>query len=203
MTFESSLAFIAAMIVFAASPGPGNFAVIAQAISKGSRSAFALLTGITFGDLTYLLGAFYGLGYIASELELVFIFIKYAGALYLLWMAYQAFTSPVEGADLTQVKAKTGRTLITGFTISISNPKVIVFYLAFLPTFLDLKAATSTDIFLVMALTVLVIYGVIGFYIISAAKLRTKLNQPLARRWFNRISGGMLTAAGIAVVTRS
>ncbi len=201
MSFETSIAFIIAMAIFAGSPGPGTFAVFAHAMSRGKISAFALLTGITLGDIIYLVGAVYGLGVLATELGSVFTFIRYAGAAYLIWMGYQAWTSN-DAADNVSTNNKKGKAIFAGFTISISNPKVMIFYLAFLPTFIDLKTVTHTDIAILAIITITVIYAVLGSYILAANKLRNKLNQPRAKRWFNRITGGLLFSAGLAVAAR-
>ncbi len=201
MSFETSIAFVIAMAIFAGSPGPGTFAVFAQALSRGRASAFALLTGITFGDIIYLVGAVYGLGVLATELGTIFTYIRYAGAVYLIWMGYQAWTSDA-ATDEVPTDSKKGKAIFAGFTISISNPKVMIFYLAFLPTFIDLKTVTHTDIAILAIITVTVIYAVLGSYILAANELRDKLNQPKAKRWFNRITGGLLFSAGLAVAAR-
>lgn len=201
MSIETIIAYSIAITMFAASPGPGVFAVIAQSIARGTAPAFALLTGIIFGDIAYLVAAAAGLGLLAAKMGTMFVLIKYMGAAYLIWLGWQAWHHK---ADIANSPAKaTKRSLVGGFAISISNPKVMVFYFAFLPPFLDLTTITITDIALLASITTLVSYVVLGVYILGAAKLRTVITKPRPQKWLARFSGTVMAGAGVLVATRN
>lgn len=207
MSLETLLAYAIASAIFAASPGPGVFATIAQAMSRGTGPAFALLTGLILGDLVYLAGAAYGLGVAAQQMGDLFFVVRLLGAGYLIWLGYRSWTQhydlgPDEIGEGRPVPRKS-RSLAGGFAISISNPKVVVFYLAFLPTFIDLKTVGHVEIALLAGLTALMSYLVLGVYIWGARVLAVAFERPNVRRRFDRVAGAMLMGAGVAVAVRS
>lgn len=204
MSGETILAYALAMALFAAVPGPGVFAVVAQAMARGTFAAFALLTGIILGDIAFLLAAATGLGLLAAQLGELFLIVKLAGAAYLVWLGWQSWKAGTQPAATPETKDSSRKwSLMGGFAISISNPKVMIFYLAFLPPFLDLTTATAADIALLASITTAVTYVVLGFYILSAAKLRSTIAQPRAQKWLNRFSGTVMAGAGILVAARN
>jgi len=200
MSAEIIVAYTIALTFLAASPGPGVIAVIAQAITRGPISAFLMLTGLIIGDTMYLIAAAAGLGLLASKMGAFFIAVKYAGAAYLLWLAWKSWHNK---KPTTSNKGQSHRhSLAGGIAISLSNPKVIVFYLAFLPTFLDLTAITAADIAILALITTFVSYIVLGIYIVGAAKLRQTISKPQPQKWFNRLSATMMASAGFVVAAR-
>jgi threonine/homoserine/homoserine lactone efflux protein len=201
MTAESTFIYAFAMALFVAAPGPGVFAVIALAISKGPRPAFVMLTGIILGDISFLIAAAAGLGLLAAKMGVLFTAFKYLGAAYLIWLGWKCWTSKITA--MPENKGRARYTLLAGFAIPISNPKVMVFYLAFLPPFLDLTKVTASDIGLLASITAVITYTILGTYIFGAAKLRSKISKPTPQKWFSRISGSIMAAAGVLVASRS
>jgi threonine/homoserine/homoserine lactone efflux protein len=207
MSVETIITYCLAMTLFAAAPGPGVFAVIAQSITRGIAPAFIMLSGIIIGDIAYLVAAAAGLGLLAKQMGTLFILVKFIGGAYLIWLAWQSWHAKIaspETSSETKLAQKPARfSLLGGFAISISNPKVIVFYLAFLPPFIDLSKATSSDIAMLAVITAAVLYIIMGAYILGAAKLRRTISKPTPQKWFNRLSATMMAGAGIIVATRS
>ncbi len=207
MSIETIITYCLAMMLFAAAPGPGVFAVISQSLTRGMAPAFAMLTGIIVGDIAYLLAAAAGLGLIAKQMGALFIIVKFIGGAYLIWLAWQSWhtkiVNPSSKSKPDTPKKPNKFSLLGGFAISISNPKVIVFYLAFLPPFIDLSTATTGDLALLGVITAVVLYFVMGAYILGAAKLRRTISKPTPQKWFNRISATMMAGAGIIVATRN
>lgn len=208
MTLETILAYTAAITIFAASPGPGVFAVIGQSVLRGTSAALLMLTGIIIGDVIFLIGAAAGLGLLAAQMGALFIFIKYLGAGYLVWFGWQSWRKKTASSNTEEAKgikkhSSVRSSLLAGTAISLSNPKVMVFYLAFLPPFLDLTTISVTDIAVLTSITTAVSYVVLGFYILGAAKLRQEISRPRPQKWFNRISGALMVSAGALVATRS
>jgi len=201
MTIETIIAYGLAITLFASVPGPGVFAVVAQAIARGTAPAFILLTGIIIGDIAYLVAAAAGLGLLAAKMGTLFVVVKYVGAAYLIWLGWKNWHSKA-----TQQAGKppsTKLSLAGGFAISISNPKVMIFYLAFLPTFMDITTITRTDIALLASITTGVSYSVLGAYIFGASKLRNMITKQRPQKWLSRFSGSIMAGAGVLVATRN
>ncbi len=190
------------MAVFAATPGAGCFALVGHAISKGAPAAFMLLTGIIVGDLVYIIAAVLGLGVLASQMGEVFFIVKLIGAAYLVYLGWRAWTDPIESAP-TETAAYSQQSFWAGFLVCMGHPKVMIFYLAFLPTFIDLTTITATDVAIICTIMAVVTYIVEGSYILVAHKMSSRLQSYRARKMFNRISGGILMGAGTVVGIRS
>jgi len=201
MTIETIIAYTLAISLFASVPGPGVFAVVAQAIARGPLPAFIMLTGIIIGDIAYLVAAAAGLGLLAAQMGSLFVAVKYIGGAYLIWLGWKNWHS--HSATTEKKPVSTKLSLLGGFAISLSNPKVMVFYFAFLPTFMDVTLITATDIALLASLTTIVSYVVLGGYIFGANKLRSAVTKPGPKKWFGRFSGTVMAGAGVLVATRN
>lgn len=205
MGIESVLTLAVAVLLFGASPGPGIFAVVARALSAGFRPALALSAGLILGDLIWLAAAASGLAVVAQALGEFFIVLKIAGGLYLAWMGVKAWRArPLPLADEASPPAAQSlpATLAGGVAVTLSNPKAILFYLAILPTILDLDAITLPGLLTAGVVVVVVLLAVCGTYALLAARARALLRSEKAMRRLNRTSGALLIGAGVAVATR-
>ena len=201
MSVESAIAYLVAVLIFAITPGPGVLAVMARSLVYGWRQCLFLITGIITSDLLYLLFACYGLAYIAENYHGVFIVIRLAGAAYLLYMGWQLWTNSndiPETVDGT-LTSQSWHTLIQGFLISASNPKVMIFYLAFVPGFMDLTQVTLAGMVLLLSLTAIGIGA--GTLLVAwlADGFRQSLNSPRRVSLLNKMAGGMLMAVGVYI----
>ena len=206
MTIESSIAYFVAVIIFAITPGPGVFAVIARSLVLGWRNCLAMLVGISLSDVIYLLFACYGLSFIAEYFNELFTVIRTLGATYLIYLGWKFWTMPVDiNALNTHSTPKTSEGFMhgfmQGFLISASNPKVMLFYLAFVPGFVDLTSMTTTDITLLSILTFIGI--MLGTFIVaySAASLSHFLSHERHIRRLNKTAGGMLVGVGVYIAS--
>ena len=202
MTIESSIAYFIAVILFAITPGPGVFAAIARSLIVGWRNCLPLLLGMTVSDVLYLLFACYGLSYIAEHFNELFTVLRIIGAAYLIYLGWQFWTNPVEVGDFNgDIAQRASEGFIQGFLISASNPKVMLFYLAFVPGFVDLASMTKGDITILSILTFIGI--MVGLFIItySAARLRHLLSHEKHIRRLNRTAGGMLMGVGVYIAS--
>lgn len=204
MTIESILTFSLAMFILAASPGPGVFASVAQALSSGFRSSFDVIAGIVLGDILFLMLAIFGLSAIAYILGEFFFLVKIAGGVYLIWMGWKMWTSkPVPFEEVRENKKRTrkGR-FIGGLLITLGNPKVIVFYAGFLPNFMDLESLSVTDIFIVATLISTILVCVLGVYTYFASRAKRFFVSTRAIKNLNRCAGTVMAGAGVAIATR-
>lgn len=197
-------AFTAAYAIVVLVPGPGVAAIIARALGGGFRSAVPMVIGILLGDLVYLVFALFGLAAIAVWFGPIFIVVRWASALYLLYIAWQFWTAKPGSEQLGPKSVEPWwRTFVSGFALTLGNPKTIVFYLALLPTVVPIDQPITALGFLELTAIVTVVLLVIGFgYAALAAWARVFLSSPGALRWLNRATGGILAGAAIWVVAR-
>ena len=205
MTIYSAIGFAVAMLILAASPGPGVFATVARALASGFRSALAVIGGIVLGDVIYLLFAAFGLSVVARVLGNMFFIVKICGGAYLVWLGIKIWLKdpePVSGAQDSDTRSQWGN-FFSGLVITLSNPKVILFYCGFLPTFLDLSTLTVFDLAIVVAIITAVLVGVLGTYAYLASRARKIFTSKRSVRRLNRAAGSVMVAAGVAIAVRS
>jgi threonine/homoserine/homoserine lactone efflux protein len=207
MTFESGLSFLLAIFIFSITPGPGVFAILARALISGARACWMLALGMAVSDILYLIAACFGLAAIASNWSQAFTVVRLLGALYLIYLGWRMWHAPLrlDEPNATPDNAGAGRTagFLQGFLISASNPKVILFYIAFLPSFMDLTQLAGTDILLVSLLTLAGLMLGLMLIALMAAKARGWFRSESALRTLNRSAGSIMVGAAAYLVSRS
>ena len=198
------LAFAVAYFVVVLVPGPGVAAIVARALGGGFWSAVPMVIGILFGDLVYLAFAIFGLAAIATLFGPVFVVVRWASALYLLYIAWQFWTAKPGSEQLgPRAVEPWWRTMLAGFALTMGNPKTIVFYLALLPTVVPLDRPISWLGFVELTGIVVVVLMLIGFaYAGLAAWAREFITSPTALRRLNRTTGAILAGAAAWVLVR-
>lgn len=203
MSVFDYLPYAVALAIAAAIPGPGIAACVGKALGSGFRPAFYFINGLILGDLTYLTLAILGLSAIAHAFAGVFVVVKLGGAAYLLYLAWNFWRA---GIDPDRIHAAQGTgfwaSLGGGYSITLSNPKTIIFYMALLPTVVDLKVVTVESYLVLAALTVLVLYTVCLPYIALASKARSFLRNPRALRFLNRSAATAIAGAAAFILIR-
>ena len=205
MTFYSAFGFAVAMLVLAASPGPGVFATTARAMASGFRPTLAVIWGIVLGDIIFLLFAAFGLSMVARVLGNLFFMVKICGGAYLIWLGIKIWLQKpetIQNHQNSDTRSNWGN-FVSGLIITLSNPKVILFYCGFLPTFLDLSVLTIIDLALIVAIITLVLSGVLITYAYLASRARKLFTHERAVKRLNRAAGGVMVAAGVAIAVRS
>ena len=201
MTLTSTLAFIVAVFVLGITPGPAVVAVTARALASGLRPAFAFHLGVVAGDLVLMTLAIFGLAAVAQALGPWFVVVRVAGGLYLIWLGIRLWMAVPQEPGLQQAApgAAFRRNALGGFVLTLGNPKAIVFYAAFLPTFVDLAHLTRTDIAILAAVVAGVLTVTNMTYGLLAARARMLFKSRRAMRNFNRAGGTLMIGAGAAV----
>lgn len=204
MSLLNVIAFASAMFLLAITPGPGVFATISRALSSGFSNAAIVVLGIVFGDIIFLLLAIFGLNAIASILGDFFILVKYLGGIYLLFLGYKILTSKEKDTDVKAVlELSWKKNFITGLLITLSNPKVILFYLGFLPTFVNLQTLSTLDIVIISLIVTFILSGVMLFYAYSASGARSLFKSKKAKRKMNIAAGSVMITAGGALIIKA
>ena len=204
MTLAGLLAFCAVYALAVATPGPGIAAIIARSLAHGFRGAPAFVAGFLIGDLVWFGIAATGLAALARTAATVFIAIKWAGVAYLLYLAWKLWTAPAERvAVAAEDERQHGwRAFVASLMLTLANPKAILFFLALLPTVIDL-ASMNVVRFLEISLAIAIVLPAVLFsYVFLAARARDMFTTPKAVRRLNRSSGVAMAGAAVVIATR-
>ena len=204
MTLAGFLAYSGALAVAAAIPGPGVTALVARALGSGFRSSLAMSLGLVVGDLTYLTAVVLGLALVAQSFGLVFLAIKWLGVAYLGYLAWNFWTSGITPETIEARKGKGGllSSFLAGLTVTLGNPKTMIFYLAITPTIVDLRTVTFAEYGILALLTIVVLLVVLVPYLALAAKARWFLKTPRALKALNRTAATFMVGAAAAIAAR-
>ena len=203
MDSSTILVFAATFFVFAASPGPDNMTIVARTISHGAMSGLAYGAGTVVGILIFLTLAAFGLSIVAADMSVAMTVLRYAGAIYLIWMGIKLWTSEPVVPDLQPASERQGLMAIfaTGIALNLGNPKMPQFYLALLPNVVG-PSLTFGQVVTLAAVILAVEALVIGGHVMLAVRARKLLRTPSIVRKVYRTAGGVMIGAGIAVATR-
>ncbi|MGN6157193.1 MAG: LysE family translocator [Devosia sp.] len=204
MDLITLLAFTIAYVVAVLVPGPGVAAIVARALGGGFWSAVPMVVGILLGDLVYLAFALFGLAAIATYFGPVFVVIRWAGALYLLYIAWKFWTAKPGAEQLGPKRGESKlRTFASGFALTMGNPKTIVFYLALLPTVVPLdRPITALGATELTTIVVVVLLAIGSGYAALAALARELFTSAKAIRRMNKTAGAIMAGAAAFVVAR-
>jgi threonine/homoserine/homoserine lactone efflux protein len=204
MDLAALLLFAGTLFVAAASPGPGIAALVARVIGRGSDGAPAFAAGLILGDLVWLAVAILGLAVVAQTFHEVFLVVKYAGATYLLYLAYRMWTAPMTPHDIAADTRREShlRLFLAGLALTLGNPKVVAFYLALLPNLIDLTRVGLFGYVELASVSIVVLTVVFGAYVVAAARARALFRSTRAMRLLNRAGGAMMAGAAVAVATK-
>lgn len=204
MTLAGFIAYSGALAVAAAIPGPGVTALVARALGSGFRSSLFMAIGLVVGDLTYLTAVVLGLAFVAQTFGIVFLMVKWLGVAYLAWLAWTFWRSGISAEAIEARKGRGGAfaSFVAGLTVTLGNPKTMIFYLALTPTIVDLRTITFADYGMLALLTVLVLLVVLTPYLALAAKARWFLQTPRALKALNRTAAAFMAGAAAAIAVR-
>jgi threonine/homoserine/homoserine lactone efflux protein len=203
MPFLTLIVFTTALTLAAISPGPGMSAVVARALGGGVRGAVPLVIGIVLGDLTYCSLAIFGLAALAQRFSLVFTIVRYAGAAYLVYLAWRMWTTRPDAREMAAAAAEhPGRTTLAGLMLTLGNPKTIVFYMALLPTLVPIESIGPLAYTEIVTIIAVVIFLVGLGHAVAAASARQMFRSPKALGRLNRTAGVAMAGAAAAVVMR-
>lgn len=200
MTLPILLAFLGASMALTIAPGPDNIFVITQGISRGRRAAIVTALGMCSGVSVHTLAAAAGVSALFYASAVAFTLVKYAGAGYLLYLAVKAVTERTAFTAAGGGGAATGPAMFRrGFIMNVLNPKVALFFLAFLPQFTTPQAGSvglqMVALGLIFMLQAVVIFTAIGFF--SGTVGEQVLRRPKIARGFAWLSAGIFAALGI------
>ena len=204
MTVETLSAFIGALLLWVLIPGPAIFMVVGRSLSGGFRSTASLISGILLGDVFYMTLVFMGLAALGQILGEFFVVVRILAALYLIWLGISLWLKD-PAKQLSGISAAPGdavKSFLTGFGITLGNPKAILFHLGFLPTFFNLQALTFVDALVIIAVFISVLGAAFTAYAYAASRAGALFGNPRRIRMLNRGAGTLLIGAGAAVLLK-
>jgi threonine/homoserine/homoserine lactone efflux protein len=204
MTWYGLSVFAFAYALAVAVPGPGVAAIIARSLGHGLRGAPAFIGGFLVGDLIWFTFAATGLAMLAQTAYTVFLVVKYAGVAYLLYLAYRLWTAPAKAVTASgEVSRERPVQLFLGsLALTLGNPKTMIFFLAVLPTVVELKRLSVGGFFEIMLVILVILPIVLGGYALGASRARRLFSTPETVRWVQRGTGVAMASAAVAVATR-
>ncbi len=199
MPFETWLAFTAAAAVLLVIPGPTILLVVSYALGQGWRTALPMAAGVALGDFTAMTLSLLGLGALMAASATVFTLLKWAGAAYLVWLGVKLWRA---GASLDVAPRKDAasslRMLGHAWLVTALNPKSLVFFVAFLPQFIDPKLAFLPQVSLCAATFLILAFANAFAYALVAARARRAVRDPRTIGLVNKAGGSLLIGAGFA-----
>lgn len=199
------LAFVAASLVLALTPGPAVVYIVARTIAQGRSSGFASVVGVALGNLANAIAAALGLAALFAVSALAFTVVKFAGAAYLVWLGVRLWRSaPAAQAAAPVVRAQPLRRVFRdGFVVALLNPKTSLFFAAFLPQFMDSHAGALVQSLALGSVFVGIACCTDLLYVLTASLVAPRLGRATRHAvWGHRIAGtsfiglGLLTALG-------
>jgi leucine efflux protein len=194
--------FIAAILIFQMVPGPGTIAILNAVARNGKRAGFGAVVGTLLGDLLFMIAAVAGLAAVMNANPLLFDLLQWFGAAYLCFMGVQLLRSRSGEAAHAPVPQRSAWVYLRqAFAVSLTNPKVILFFVAFFPLFLRPDATPSTLAIMMAHVTVLSLFYQSGLVLVGNLAARYLSRLPSARRVATRLAGIALIAFGVKLAT--
>jgi leucine efflux protein len=190
-------AFVAAIVLFLAIPGPGNLALITSTGKGGLRGGLAATLGVMAGDQVLMWAAVAGVAALLAAYPAAFAAVQWLGAAYLAWLGWKMLTAKPGDAPVLHIRPK--QYFQQAFTITLLNPKAIVFYMAFFPLFVDPDRHQGLITFGAMAATVAVLtflYGLVAVLLTHFLAARMRAN-PVVARTLEKLGGVFLIGFGV------
>ena len=202
MTLSSLLLFATVYFAAVATPGPGFAALVARVLGQGLKSVGPFIAGYFVGDMIWLTFAATGLAVVAKTFAGVFIAIKFAGAAYLLYLAWRMATAPTAVGAPPPPVSRGWRAFLGSLSLTLGNPKVMIFFLSIMPLVIDIRVLTPLALTELAAVSALVIFSTLAAYALAASRARTFLSSTRAVKLVHRAAGGLMAGVAVAVAAR-
>ncbi|WP_296165605.1 LysE family translocator [uncultured Brevundimonas sp.] len=198
------LTFLGVMAVMAVTPGPANLFSVANGVARGKAGAMLGVVGMNAATLVWFGAAALGLGALVVAFPEAFRLISIAGALYVAWLGIKSLRGAFRtAADPKDTTIRPGRSaLIDGFMVQIANPKAVLFFTAVLPPFLDVNRPAAPQLALFAVATIGMDILSMSAYGLGGAALARRMSEPRFRRGFGVLTGILLLAACVLILTR-
>jgi threonine/homoserine/homoserine lactone efflux protein len=202
MTLTSLMLFALVYFAAVATPGPGIAALVARVLGHGLKGVAPFIAGYVAGDMVWLVLAGTGLSVIANAFAGLFVALKYAGAAYLLFVAWKMATARAASREAPPVASRSWRAFAGSLSLTLGNPKVMIFFLSIMPLVVDVRTLTPLALAELAVLCAVVIFATLAAYALAANRARALLRSTRAMRFAHRAAGGLMAGVALAVATR-
>ncbi|KZK87178.1 Homoserine/homoserine lactone efflux protein [Pseudovibrio sp. Ad13] len=200
------LFFAGTLFAAAITPGPGIAALLARIFGQGMRGTPMFVVGMICGDLFWFTLAIMGLAAIATNYAIIFMVLKWVGAAYLLYVAWGMWNSkgvsPTQDGDAAVEASSRFTALLAGLSMNLSNPKVVIFYMALMPNIVPMDKINLLaywELAATMASVLFIVFGIYAYLAVSAKKL---ISSQKAFQRLNRSSSVVMVGVAATMVTR-
>jgi threonine/homoserine/homoserine lactone efflux protein len=203
LELQNYTSFIAAILIFQLIPGAGTIAILNATARNGVRAGLGAILGTLFGDFVFMVAAVAGLAIIMNANPILFKALQWFGAAYLCWLGLQLLLTQITDSNKTLESKSPCLYFRQAFTVSLTNPKVILFFVSFFPLFLKPDASKLTLIVMIAHVTILSFLYQLGLVLVGnsiASKLKT---LPSARKIATRLAGIALIGFGIKLASNN
>lgn len=198
--------FVGVMTVLAVTPGPANLFSVATGIERGRRAALIAVLGMNTATLVWFAAAALGLGALVAAFPQVFRIVAIGGALYVAWLGLSslrgAFQPASEGVAIDGRTHPRRPAFVDGFLVQLANPKIVLFFSAVLPPFMDAERPAAPQLAVFACVVVGMDLMTMSAYGLGGAALANRMSQPEFRRAFGVFVGLLLLAAAALIVSR-
>jgi leucine efflux protein len=195
---QNYASFVAAIIVFQIVPGAGTLVILNATARNGIGAGLGSVWGTLAGDFIYMVAAVAGLAAVMNANPILFRGLQWFGAAYLCWMGFQLIRSRVEGGWVIEEPVKSGSMYFRqAFAVSLTNPKVVLFFVAFFPLFLSADASPVTLGIMMAHVTIISFFYQAGLVLIGNVVALKLSSLPYARKLATRLAGVALIGFGI------
>ncbi|WP_353570453.1 LysE family translocator [Candidatus Albibeggiatoa sp. nov. BB20] len=207
LAIETIITFSLASSLIILAPGPDNLFVLSQSILHGKRAGLVAIIGICTGIVFQTTAVAFGLAMLFQSSAIAFSILKIVGAIYLVYLAWKALTASVSSQNVEMVKNAVNlyELYIRSIFMNISNPKASMFFLAFLPQFVDVSAgAVAYQIFMLGGLVIVATFFIFGMIVLLTFKLRDWVHRsPTVQMALNKVVGVMFLGFAFKLATSS
>lgn len=204
MSFDIWIAFIVATAIVTSLPGPTMLLVIGHAMVSGSKKTLITISGVILADCVLLCLALIGVGAVLYSSAVAFNFMKWLGVAYLIYIGVKQWREkPVPMREVvTKSKVESSkRMFLQGFLATLLNPKLIGFFMAFLPQFISTEQPIAPQLVVLVSTFLCVVFIILSGYSLLADQMRKRLKHPRAMEIMNKTSGATLIGAGLMTAT--
>ena len=204
MTLSSTAALFGAMFVLAILPGPSVFAVVARSIASGFTHGLVTVLGIVAGDLIFIIFVVCGLWSIAETMSSLFALVKYLGCAYLIWLGMGLLNAQSKSVEIQGIKELSWLSnFLCGLFITLGDQKAIIFYISFLPAFLEMSSVSVFDAGIIMIVATIAVGGAKLVYAYMADKSRLFFEKSWAKKGMNITAGSVMIGTAIFLVVKT
>lgn len=200
LTINTALSFLGFSILLGLSPGPDNIFVLMQSAMQGRKAGMLVVLGLCTGLIVHTCAIALGLAAVFAASATAFLVMKAIGAAYLLYLAYGAWRAPVSADDsLTAPRLQASQLYLRGILMNLTNPKVVLFFLAFLPQFVAPErgavAFQLVQLGTIFIVATLLSFGAISYFAASAGQRLRRSTR--AQQWLNRVAATVFTGLAL------